>query len=161
MISRRQLLSGKLTSYPDESHPPWAITATRFVESCTRCDACLDSCPLHIIKHNKHGFPVVDFSESGCTFCAECVNSCENNSLSMLAFIGTEPWSLKATITRSCVNYHEGLCRICAEACAYSAIRFQVSDKASAIPEIDLDNCTGCGQCYRICPQRAIRVKPA
>lgn len=160
MITRRQLIQGKLSSYPDESHPPWAIAAAQFTEQCTRCDSCVTICPQQIIKHNKAGFPVIDFSDAGCTFCAKCVDSCENNSLSVMAYIGTQPWSLKATISQSCVNFHGGVCRICADACESNAISFCVSDIASAMPVIDLDNCTGCGQCYRHCPKKAIRVKP-
>ena len=159
LVSRRQILRGKLSSYADESYPPWAIPAAQFIEQCTQCDACLTSCPQQIIKHNKAGFPVMDFTDASCTFCASCVDSCENNSLSALAYIGTQPWSLKATIGQSCVNFHGGVCRICADACDANAISFRVSDVASAVPVIDTDSCTGCGQCYRHCPKRAIRVK--
>jgi ferredoxin-type protein NapF len=80
--------------------------------------------------------------------------------LSRMAFIGTEPWPLKAIINRFCVNHDGGVCRICADDCEHFAISFQVRDSASAFPEIDLDKCTGCGQCYRSCPKRAIRVQP-
>jgi ferredoxin-type protein NapF len=103
---------------------------------------------------------VVDFSESGCTFCADCVDSCDINALSLMAFIGAEPWSLKATINQFCVNHDGGICRICAGVCENAAIRFHVRDSAAVCPEIDLEKCTGCGQCYRSCPTRAIRIKP-
>lgn len=161
LVSRRQLLRGRLSAYADECYPPWAVIDTPFTEHCTRCNACLTSCPENIIKHNEAGFPVVDFSDAGCTFCAKCVDSCENNSLSVIAYIGTQPWSLKATINRSCVNFNGGVCRICADSCGESAISIRVSDKATTFTEIDFDRCTGCGQCYRSCPSRAIRITPA
>lgn len=149
-----------MSSYPDEYHPPWAIAKPQFEELCSRCDACLNSCPERIIKNNKQGYPVVDFTDAGCTFCAECVNSCDNNSLSLMAYIGADPWSLKAIVDTSCVNFDGGVCRICAEVCDDAAIDFEIRDRAAAIPKIDLDKCTGCGQCYRHCPKRSIRIKP-
>lgn len=161
MVSRRQLLRGKLSAYAEERYPPWAIAAGQFTEQCTRCNACLASCPQNIIKHNEAGYPVVDFSDAGCTFCAKCVDSCENNSLSVIAYIGTQPWSLKATINQSCVNFNGGVCTICADSCAESAISIRVSGNATASTEIDLERCTGCGHCYHQCPRGAIRIKPA
>lgn len=160
MISRRQLLRGRLSASPDECHPPWAIASPQFEELCIRCDVCLQSCPERIIKHNKQGYPVVDFSDTGCTFCAECVKSCDNNSLSLLAHVGADPWPLKAIISTTCVNFEGGVCRVCAEVCDSSAIDFEIRDRAAAIPIIDLDKCTGCGHCYRHCPKRSIRIKP-
>ena len=130
-----------------------------FAERCTRCHACLQNCPQQIIKHNQQGLPVVDFDSGGCTFCAACAESCETGSLSLLAFIGEEPWSLKAKISERCVNYHAGVCRICADVCVAGAITLCVGDTTGALPEVDLDSCTGCGECYRACPRRAISIK--
>jgi len=77
-----------------------------------------------------------------------------------MAYIGADPWSLKAIINTSCANFNGGICRICAEVCDSSAIDFEIRDRAAAIPKINLDKCTGCGQCYRRCPKRSIRIKP-
>ena len=160
LVSRRQLIHGRLSGNQVEFHPPWSIDPLKFVEQCSRCDACIDSCPQQILKRNNQGYPVVDFSTSGCTFCAACAESCKTGSLSLMAFIGDYPWSVKAQITESCINYSGIVCRICADTCISSAISFRINSGAAVIPEIDLDACTGCGECYRHCPKKAIKVIP-
>ena len=160
MVSRRQLIHGVLSDNRVEFHPPWSIDPLKFVELCNRCDACIDSCPQHILKKNDQGYPIVDFSASGCNFCAACAESCKTGSLSLMAFIGENPWLVKARITKSCINYSGIVCQICANACNDSAIHFRINSDAAVIPEIDLDACTGCGECYRHCPKKAIQVNP-
>ncbi len=156
MVSRRQLLKGILSHRATEIYPPWAISADRFVKSCTRCENCIKICPQHVLKKNGAGFPVMDFYESGCTFCARCAEVCEPESLSLKEFIGVEPWSIKAYINDHCVNYQGTICQMCLSGCDDNAMKFCVQKGGVTVPEIDPDMCTGCGECFRFCPKQAI-----
>lgn len=159
MVSRRQLLQGILSDNRAECYPPWSIAADQFIEQCNRCDACIKVCPQQILVRNSQGFPVIDFSKAGCTFCAKCADACDTGSLSLMEFIGAEPWPVKAVITEFCVNYQGTVCQMCCNSCVHNAIKFRVHDGGIALPEINLDECTGCGDCYRSCPKKAINIK--
>ena len=160
MVSRRHLLRGKLSDNRRQVYPPWAIAKQQFLAQCTRCDACITSCPQEILVRNNLGYPVVDFTSRGCTFCAECVKACLTGSLSLIDFIGADPWSVKAVITGACVNYKGTLCQMCSASCGDNALKFNIQSGGIVAPEIDPLSCTGCGECYRSCPKNAIQIKP-
>lgn len=152
-------MRGKLSDDRQEIYPPWSIELQHFLKQCTRCDACIRQCPQQILKRNNLGYPVVDFTRSGCSFCTECVNACPNDSLSLLDFVGADPWPVKAFITRACVNFNGVVCQMCSASCGENAITFSVRDNNIATPVIDPKSCTGCGECYRSCPKGAIQIK--
>ena len=160
MVSRRQLIQGTLSNHRESFYPPWSLPAARFVELCSRCDDCINSCPQHILKKNAQGYPVVDYTRAGCTFCAKCAEACKTGSLSLMAYIGAEPWPVKAVVTDFCVNYQGIVCQMCASGCAQNAIRFVVQAGSIAVAEVDPHLCNGCGDCYRSCPKQAIDIKP-
>lgn len=60
------------------SAPPWHLEKLD-VDLCRSCDGpCQTACGPGIIKrysdgHLLSGLPYLDFEETGCTFCAECV----------------------------------------------------------------------------------------
>ena len=153
-------MRGNLSDRRQEFHPPWSIADQQFEKLCSRCDACIKICPQQILSRNSLGYPVVDFSSRGCTFCTECVKVCPTGSLSLMAFIGVDPWPVKAVITDSCVNFKGTLCQMCSGSCTENAIKFSVRHSSIATPEIDPLSCTGCGECYRSCPKRAIHINP-
>ncbi len=150
-------MHGKLSDKRLDSRPPWALGKSEFDAHCSRCGDCIASCPQKILTKDADGFPVVDFGASGCSFCAACVDSCKTGSLSLMAFIGIDPWNLKAVVMDSCVNHNGIVCQQCMGACSNRAIEFRVTGAATA-PEIDWAACTGCGECYRHCPVTAIRI---
>jgi ferredoxin-type protein NapF len=164
MVSRRSLLTGVLSSHRVEFSPPWAVSASRFESLCTQCGDCIDACPQHILKRGDKGYPVVNFADSGCTFCVKCANACQTGSLSLIDFIAADPWSVKAQVTEFCVNYSGVVCQMCAGSCPENAIRFVVQAGAAGngipVAKIDHAGCTGCGFCQSACPKNAIDVKP-
>jgi len=147
-----------LTDRGKDFYPPWSIEGSHFTELCTRCGDCISICPQGVIKKNPHGFPVIDYSIKGCTFCAKCADTCNAGSISLMEYIGSDPWKVKAVITEFCINYQGTVCQMCSQSCHDNAIKFKVRAEG-AIPEIDLDECTGCGECFRSCPKRAIDIK--
>ncbi|WIM04595.1 MAG: 4Fe-4S dicluster domain-containing protein [Candidatus Nitricoxidivorans perseverans] len=54
--------------------------------------------------------------------------------------------------------FNNVVCRSCADACLEGAIRFQPRIMASALPLVDVEKCTGCGDCVAACPASAIKL---
>ncbi|MBI5462285.1 MAG: ferredoxin-type protein NapF [Gammaproteobacteria bacterium] len=158
-ISRAQFLRGDLNGRRTTPRPPWAVSEARFVEICTRCNACADDCPQGLLRVGSGGYPVVDFSRGGCSFCGECVEACAQGALTR-RYQGVEqmPWRLAAQVEDQCLSLQGVLCRVCAEHCEARAIRFSPAFGGRAQPLIDAHTCNGCGTCYAACPGHAIAL---
>ena len=153
--SRRAFLRGKHQPAA-ELRPPWSQPSPEFESLCSRCAACLEHCPQKIIKKGDGGFPVVDFSAGECTFCADCVASCETGAL--LKAPEQSPWQYQADINERCLCSSGVQCMSCREECPRNAIDFQPTLKGLFVPEINQSQCNGCGACVAICPTRAITI---
>ena len=158
--SRRGFLRGRVRAVAAETRPPWALDEHDFISACTRCDACIDACPTSILIRADGGYPAVDFSRGECTFCSECVTRCEPRALSRRS-PDALPWVLKAKIGPACLAESGVECRICGENCPTGAIRFRPRLGGVALPQLDVDACSGCGACFAPCPVRAIVVNAA
>lgn len=157
-ISRIQFLSGDLDGRNRPLRPPWALPEEAFIERCTRCGDCISTCPYGLIKEGRGKYPQLDFSQAGCDFCRECVKACEPEALVYDA--AGPPWKLKATILPNCLSLNAVICRACGEACEAQAIQFRLELGGVARPLLDLGLCTGCGECYAVCPIRAVNISP-
>lgn len=157
-ISRMQFLRGRFHEAPPPVRPPWAREENAFVLSCERCDACLRACPTEILAKGPGRFPVVDFTRGECTFCGDCVMACPSGALQTVAFAADDvPWRLGARVLDNCLAHNKVVCRTCAEACVPRAIRFRLA-KVS-IPQVSLEDCTGCGACMAVCPSQSMIVE--
>lgn len=159
-INRMQFLSGDLGGKRLPLRPPWALPESRFTELCTRCGDCLAACEDQLIVEGRGGFPKMDFTRGGCDFCGECEAVCKPAALSREAEEGGRPWRLKATILGNCLSLNAVICRSCGEACDERAIRFQLETGGVARPLLDREACTGCGECFAVCPVRCITLSP-
>ena len=155
-LTRRQFLRGRVAQGEAKPRPPWAAPEDTFLARCTRCDACIDDCPEHILVRGPGGLPEVDFTRGGCTFCGACVDACEPHALERTA---AAPWPLKASIGPSCLALNRVVCSACAGRCEARAICFRPALGAAPTPAIDRDRCTGCGACVAVCPVSAIRME--
>lgn len=156
-ISRGQFLRGDFHGRRAAPRPPWALPDDDFFDRCTRCDACRNACPQHLIQAGPGGFPAVVFERAACDFCGACAAACTTGALRRNAS-DTHPWTLKARIEDGCLSLRGVLCRICGEHCEARAIRFRPSPGGRAQPLIDAARCTGCGACRAICPERAVAL---
>ena len=121
-----------------------------FSEICKICDGiCSRNCEENIIKM-VDDIPQLDFSESGCTYCGECVDVCEKDVLNF-----ENPRNIRTKIELnilSCVAWHNVICSSCRDSCLDGAIKFL----GMLRPEIDYNRCTNCGFCIATCPSQAI-----
>lgn len=155
MLTRRNFLRGGLKTKGSPLRPPWALVENEFLQKCTRCNACIETCPENILVSGS-GFPVVDFTNGECTFCNECVNQCEAGALDNSQ--GTAPWFYRAEVSTGCLSHQGVVCQSCRDQCDTSAILFKNKSILISEPEIDLQNCNGCGACVQACPVNAITV---
>ncbi|PQJ70330.1 MULTISPECIES: ferredoxin-type protein NapF [Vibrio] len=153
-LSRRRLFARK-TQLDNSLRLPWIAKPTQFTDDCTRCGKCVEACETKIIIKSDGGFPAVNFSIDECTFCYQCANVCPEP----LFLAETEqPWQAKASITDSCLAKQNVECRSCGDMCDPMAIRFKLELGKVAQPNLDLDECNGCGACVSVCPTSSINV---
>ena len=157
MISRRQLLRGRLSGGPVPLRPPWAVAEADFTSVCSRCGDCVSACAETIIRNGDGGFPEIDFRYGECSFCGDCVVACPTGALRR-SDAGTRPWLAKAAIRDTCIAMRGVFCQVCQEQCEIGAIGFPPRVGVVPLPELDSEACTGCGACVAGCPVSAISV---
>lgn len=168
-LKRRAFLRGRSPRIePDTIRPPWALGASLFTEKCTRCDECIKACPEKIIGRGDGGYPEINFKKGECTFCAKCFDACEMGAFISLP-VGKEgassiqsakPWRLEVNITSKCLSLNAVVCRTCGDNCDEQAINFKLQLGGISEPQVELDDCTGCGACVPVCPVNAVQIKP-
>lgn len=158
--------------------PPGALDEVKFLGKCIRCMRCVDACPNHAIValddefgEQKRGTPHIKARRQACMLCnrmegeyLKCTKICPTGALEPIGKSIEEITSKvamgKAHIDKAlCYSYNNWSCGACYRACP-------LADKAMTIglwekPEVNEDNCIGCGACERSCiryPQ-AVRVK--
>ncbi|KJY83918.1 ferredoxin [Vibrio galatheae] len=153
-LSKRRLFA-KQRMNDSSARLPWLVSNANFTDLCTRCGKCSEACETQIVIKGDGGFPQVDFTQGECTFCYQCADVCpeplfkEKNEL---------PWDAKASIQDSCLAKQNVECRSCGEMCDTNAIKFKLEIGKVAQPNIDVDECTGCGACVAVCPSSSINV---
>lgn len=150
--SRRNFLRGKISETDAVVMRPPGATA-RFDALCTECGKCAEACPENIIVTGKDRRPLVDFNMGSCTFCADCVDFCPEDALDLASLAD---WHWKAVIGEQCFSLQGITCRTCEDVCELRAIRFRPAVGGKSQPNLDMAQCTGCGECAYSCPARAI-----
>jgi ferredoxin-type protein NapF len=135
-------------------YPPYFDKKEDFL-NCLKCETkdCLNACNEKIIKI-ENSIPVLDFTNSGCTFCDECAEACKEGVLK------TENKKNKINAQmiinpNKCIAWNQTICFSCQDICEENAIIY----KGMFNPVIDLEKCTGCGFCISVCPANAIEIK--
>ena len=147
--------------------PPGALPEATFLETCSRCGNCVESCPADAIQSlqsgqsHLDGTPYIDPNYQPCVVCdsLECMQVCPSGALQSLA-------AHEIRIGLAAVNYDTCLrsdgvdCRDCVDSCPIggNAIRFNAEERV----EILSAGCVGCGVCQYQCPTnpKSIVVQP-
>ena len=61
-------------------------------------------------------------------------------------------------ISEACIEFKGVSCRRCGEVCEQDAIRFRPMGRGAYHPVLDINQCTLCGECLKMCPVNAINL---
>ncbi len=156
MSSRRDffniLKSSKKEEIKYSPFPPFFSEQNSY--KCKTCEdaKCLKSCPENIIVQNENRVPILNFVQSGCTYCKDCATSCSD------AFSEDNNTQIRATFLideLKCLAWQKTMCMSCLDACNERAIKFA----AMFYPVINNTVCTACGFCISRCPTNAIKIE--
>lgn len=156
-MQRRELFSSLSKPFRKESEkivrPPYFKDINLFLTNCINCETkdCFNACEESIIKIKDDGSPILDFSNSGCTYCDLCANACLHEVLNI-----EHKKEIEAKIEIDvllCLSWNSTMCFSCKDPCLDNAIDFLGMFR----PNINQD-CTSCGFCIKVCPTSAIKI---
>lgn len=158
-MNRRELFSSFASPFTKEEikqesiiRPPYYKDERDFLILCISCEEkmCISACEENIIIIQADGTPKLDFSNSGCTYCDDCSNVCKSNVLQVeyKQYIN----QLFSIDPLKCISWNQTMCFSCKDPCLDDAIIFE----GLFNPKIDIDKCTSCGFCVKVCPSGAI-----
>ncbi|MDE6885572.1 MAG: ferredoxin-type protein NapF [Helicobacteraceae bacterium] len=128
---------------------------SKILESCLQCEdsPCINICDEKIIKKEESEISL-DFSSSGCTFCAKCADICKEKSFGLLDLgLGDNIFANINLDKNKCLAWNKTLCRYCLDICDKKSIKF-IGD---LYPQIN-ETCNKCGFCISVCPTYCINI---
>lgn len=150
--------------------PPYALAELEFLLACTRCGACTEACPHHVVfalsvslGADVAGTPALDLLRRGCHLCDDwpCVAACEPGALTRERAgpegVGLPVLARVSIDTGSCLPYLGPECGACKGSCPVpGALAWEMEH-----PVIVDGLCTGCALCREACilEPKAIGVK--
>ncbi len=157
MTSRRAFLSAKIRPGDGSiARPPGSVERC-FVDLCSKCGKCADTCPEDVIIIGTDGYPRFQPTDNPCTFCGECAQICPTEALQTDHL---PDWQWRAALKADdCLSMIGVSCRICQDNCEQNAIRFKLTTGGRAEPALDFEACNGCGICPSLCPVDAITLE--
>lgn len=151
--------------------PPFALSESEFLVTCTRCDKCIEACPHGVLfalppelGHRAAATPAMDLLDRGCHLCADwpCVGACEPNALKLPEQNdGQPPLPVKLALARidttTCLPYSGPECGACADSCPVPGA---MAWEGGLRPVIVAEICTGCALCRQACivDPKAIKI---
>lgn len=176
-LAARHVL-GKETSREDSCLvpvlPPGADGVNGFASLCTRCYACVHTCPTRVLtvafKPERPlaqlFHPELDTSRSHCDAeCNQCSQVCPAGAIIPLTVAEKQRRQIGvAEVHRwACFAWARAEeCMICQSVCPYGAISSEPNVAGLDRPVVDASKCRGCGACESECPAddrgKAIKV---
>ena len=169
--------AGAVRAWSSESkawdpHPVWPLNAPlppgvpsrqHYVHRCTGCGACEAACPTGVLRASEGALgkthmlqPSMRFGSAACaTDCNRCTQVCPSGAIVPLTLTEKRRFVIgKARVRlQNCLAYGRGKpCGRCARRCPNGAITMTRFADGHRGPVVDMDLCTGCGQCVQACP---------
>ena len=147
--------------------PPGALPEAIFLETCSRCGNCVESCPADAIQSlqsdqpNLAETPYIDPDDQPCVICdsLECMQVCPSGALQKLS-VHEIQIGLAEVNYDICLRSKEVDCLDCVESCPIGerAIWLDPEKRVEVLPS----GCVGCGVCQYECPTtpKSIVVRP-
>lgn len=158
-MDRRELFSSLFSSKKEKKEikirPPYFQEESSFSKECIECvdTPCVTFCQENIIIMDGDHTPILNFQNSGCTYCNECAVHCPTEVLSVE---NKRDIQVDVEIDMlQCMSWSNTMCFSCKDPCLEDAIEFLGIFK----PSIDPSKCTSCGFCIGVCPTNAIIIK--
>jgi ferredoxin-type protein NapF len=164
------LIPGFLKPRPESViRPPGSTDPGVFNILCIRCGNCIKSCPTGIITRNSGTAslmsfmtPVISFTDGYCLeTCNNCGIVCPTGSIASFSISQKKNIIIGKAVIRlnGCLLLNNKECNRCKVSCSYNAIKYKYSEELMAtIPVVTMEQCTGCGACYVMCPPGVIEV---
>ncbi len=149
--------------------PPGSTEPGVFNLLCIRCGNCIKSCPTGIITRNSDTAnlmsfmtPVISFTDGYCLeTCNKCGMVCPTGSIAGFSISQKKDIFIGKAVIRlnGCLLLNNKDCNRCKVSCSYNAIEYKYSEELMAtIPVVKMEQCTGCGACYVMCPPGVIDI---
>ncbi len=136
--------------------PPGALDEVSFLSTCTRCNKCVEACPVHALQRLpvEAGLalntPYIDPMIQACELCEDfpCIQACDDAALLPVELEQVEMG--RALVgNEACHTYQDKVCTLCYDACPLPEDALTIDDDFH--PRV-LDGCVGCGACQQRCP---------
>jgi ferredoxin-type protein NapF len=134
---------------------------------CDFCEDCLSVCETHALKKftlNQTSNHNTTNQTNSRTNDVEALSETDESNLHDHLSSDLEnylpPWHIKAAIDlTNCLSMNATICRSCGESCDDKAIKFNLKLGGVAEPVLNIEQCTGCGACFSVCPVQVIQLK--
>lgn len=136
---------------------------------CDFCEDCLNVCETNALKKvsvnstpntNQTNSKTNDREESSKSAETSLHSGNQGNTSEPDLDSYLPPWHIKATIDlTACLSMNATVCRSCGESCESEAIKFNLKLGGIAEPVLNVEQCTGCGACFSVCPVKVIQLK--
>ncbi len=138
--------------------PPGALAEIEFLATCTRCNECIEVCPVDAITKAPPGSgfaagtPVLNPLSSPCVACSEipCAKVCPSGALIRPDNLW-EGYRIARLVLDpdTCVAFNGVECGVCATVCPVGTEAIALDPQGR--PVIKAEGCVGCGSCVYAC----------